>query len=109
MSISLQEIIQMQASTYKTHLFISILLMFCYHFLQNLSGNPKCSLLVAKDLEDRTDTVITVYGDAVPVIPFLFLLCTPVVYILSCMFSPVTFLYRHIAKCLLLNCSVYVI
>jgi len=34
---------------------------------KNLSGNPKCSLLVAKDPEDRTDTVITVYGDAVPV------------------------------------------
>nr|CAB3458394.1 unnamed protein product [Digitaria exilis] len=34
---------------------------------KNLSGNPKCSLIVAKDPEDRTDTVITVYGDAVPV------------------------------------------
>ncbi|KAG2646343.1 hypothetical protein PVAP13_2KG491800 [Panicum virgatum] len=34
---------------------------------KNLSGNPKCSLLIAKDPEDRTDTVITVYGDAVPV------------------------------------------
>ncbi|OEL17154.1 hypothetical protein BAE44_0021826 [Dichanthelium oligosanthes] len=34
---------------------------------KNLSGNPKCSLLVAKDPEDRTDTVITVYGDVVPV------------------------------------------
>ncbi|WVZ66452.1 hypothetical protein U9M48_015664 [Paspalum notatum var. saurae] len=34
---------------------------------KNLYGNPKCSLLVAKDPEDRTDTVITVYGDAVPV------------------------------------------
>ncbi|XP_025803785.1 uncharacterized protein LOC112882842 isoform X2 [Panicum hallii] len=34
---------------------------------KNLSGNPKCSLVVAKDPEDRTDTVITVYGDAVPV------------------------------------------
>jgi hypothetical protein len=43
--------------------------------LQNLSGNPKCSLLVAKDPEDRTDTVITVYGDAVPVISSL--LCFP--------------------------------
>jgi putative heme iron utilization protein len=34
---------------------------------KNLSGNPKCSLVVAKDPEDRTDTVITVYGDAVPI------------------------------------------
>uniref|UniRef100_A0A0D9X0N1 DUF2470 domain-containing protein n=1 Tax=Leersia perrieri TaxID=77586 RepID=A0A0D9X0N1_9ORYZ len=34
---------------------------------KNLSGNPKCSLLVAKDPDDRTDTVITVYGDATPV------------------------------------------
>ncbi|XP_052163881.1 glutamyl-tRNA reductase-binding protein, chloroplastic isoform X2 [Oryza glaberrima] len=34
---------------------------------KNLSENPKCSLLVAKDPEDRTDTVITVYGDATPV------------------------------------------
>uniref|UniRef100_A0A0D3GSP0 DUF2470 domain-containing protein n=1 Tax=Oryza barthii TaxID=65489 RepID=A0A0D3GSP0_9ORYZ len=33
---------------------------------KNLSENPKCSLLVAKDPEDRTDTVITVYGDATP-------------------------------------------
>ncbi|KAL5198951.1 hypothetical protein ABZP36_002463 [Zizania latifolia] len=34
---------------------------------KNLSGNSTCSLLVAKDPEDRTDTVITVYGDATPV------------------------------------------
>lgn len=34
---------------------------------KNLSENYKCSLLVAKDPEDRTDTVITVYGDAMPV------------------------------------------
>ncbi|XP_051215226.1 glutamyl-tRNA reductase-binding protein, chloroplastic [Lolium perenne] len=34
---------------------------------KNLSGSTKCSLLVAKDPEDRTDTVITVYGDATPV------------------------------------------
>ncbi|KQK15594.1 hypothetical protein BRADI_1g23900v3 [Brachypodium distachyon] len=34
---------------------------------KNLSGSSKCSLLVAKDPEDRTDTVITVYGDATPV------------------------------------------
>ncbi|XP_037484444.1 uncharacterized protein LOC119363232 isoform X2 [Triticum dicoccoides] len=34
---------------------------------KNLAGSSKCSLLVAKDPEDRTDTVITVYGDATPV------------------------------------------
>ncbi|VAH28413.1 unnamed protein product [Triticum turgidum subsp. durum] len=34
---------------------------------KNLAGSTKCSLLVAKDPEDRTDTVITVYGDATPV------------------------------------------
>ncbi|KAJ3674622.1 hypothetical protein LUZ60_005238 [Juncus effusus] len=34
---------------------------------KNISGNPKCSLLVAKDPEDRTDTVITLYGDAITV------------------------------------------
>lgn len=44
-----------------------ILILFFFFFLQNLSENPKCSLLVAKDPEDRTDTVITVYGDATPV------------------------------------------
>ncbi|RRT64313.1 hypothetical protein B296_00036955 [Ensete ventricosum] len=35
--------------------------------MQNLFANPKCSLLVAKDPEDRTDIVVTLYGDAVPV------------------------------------------
>uniref|UniRef100_R7W698 Uncharacterized protein n=1 Tax=Aegilops tauschii TaxID=37682 RepID=R7W698_AEGTA len=34
---------------------------------KNLAGSTKCSLLVAKDPEDRRDTVITVYGDATPV------------------------------------------
>nr|GMD47844.1 Glutamyl-tRNA reductase-binding protein [Ipomoea batatas] len=34
---------------------------------KDLLANPKCSLLVAKDPEDRTDLVIIVYGDAVPV------------------------------------------
>lgn len=38
-------------------------------FLQDLLANSKCSLLVAKDPEDRTDLVITVHGDAVPVSP----------------------------------------
>lgn len=42
---------------------------FVATILQNLAGSTKCSLLVAKDPEDRTDTVITVYGDATPVIP----------------------------------------
>ncbi|XP_078149730.1 FMN binding protein isoform X1 [Carex rostrata] len=34
---------------------------------KNLSANANCCLLVAKDPEDRTDTVITLYGDAIPV------------------------------------------
>nr|XP_043610769.1 uncharacterized protein LOC122582441 [Erigeron canadensis] len=34
---------------------------------KDLLANPKCSLLVAKDPEDRTDLIITVHGDAVPV------------------------------------------
>ncbi|KAL7134046.1 hypothetical protein ABFS83_11G000800 [Erythranthe nasuta] len=34
---------------------------------KDLVANPKCSLLVAKDSEDRTDLVITVHGDAIPV------------------------------------------
>ncbi|CAA6659093.1 unnamed protein product [Spirodela intermedia] len=32
---------------------------------KNLQANPKCSLLVAKDPEDRTDLVVTLYGDAI--------------------------------------------
>ncbi|KNA16528.1 hypothetical protein SOVF_088160 [Spinacia oleracea] len=34
---------------------------------QDLLANPQCSLLVAKDPEDRTDLVITLHGDAVAV------------------------------------------
>ncbi|GER57119.1 root border cell-specific protein-like protein [Striga asiatica] len=34
---------------------------------KDLLANPKCSLLVAKDPEDRTDLVIVVHGDATPV------------------------------------------
>ncbi|KAK4413101.1 hypothetical protein Salat_2957300 [Sesamum alatum] len=34
---------------------------------KDLLANPKCSLLVAKDPDDRTDLVITVHGDALPV------------------------------------------
>lgn len=34
---------------------------------KNLSCNPKCSLLVAKDPQDRTDVIITLHGDATPV------------------------------------------
>ncbi|KAG0466890.1 hypothetical protein HPP92_018470 [Vanilla planifolia] len=34
---------------------------------KNLLANPRCSLLVAKDPEDRTDIVITLMGDAVVV------------------------------------------
>lgn len=35
--------------------------------MQDLTANPKCSLLVARDPEDRTDLVITLHGDAVSV------------------------------------------
>ena len=41
-------------------------------FLQDLIANPKCSLLVAKDPEDRTDLVITLHGDSIPVSFFPF-------------------------------------
>ncbi|KAL3625486.1 hypothetical protein CASFOL_030940 [Castilleja foliolosa] len=34
---------------------------------KDLLANPKCSLLVAKDPEDRTDLVIVVHGVAIPV------------------------------------------
>ncbi|XP_059668197.1 uncharacterized protein LOC132313448 [Cornus florida] len=34
---------------------------------KDLLSNPKCSLLVAKDPEDRTDLIITVHGDAISV------------------------------------------
>ncbi|CAH9098903.1 unnamed protein product [Cuscuta epithymum] len=34
---------------------------------QDLLANPKCSLLVAKDPEDRTDLIINVHGDAIAV------------------------------------------
>ncbi|KAI7731436.1 hypothetical protein M8C21_007806 [Ambrosia artemisiifolia] len=34
---------------------------------KDLLANSKCSLLMAKDPDDRTDLVITVHGDAVPV------------------------------------------
>lgn len=35
--------------------------------MQELTVNPKCSLLVARDPEDRTDLVITLHGDAISV------------------------------------------
>lgn len=35
---------------------------------KNLMSNPKCSLLVAKDPEDRTDVVVTLYGDVTAVL-----------------------------------------
>ncbi|PNX65121.1 root border cell-specific protein, partial [Trifolium pratense] len=31
----------------------------------DLAANPKCSVLLARDPEDRTDLVITLHGDAV--------------------------------------------
>ncbi|KAK9725661.1 hypothetical protein RND81_05G160700 [Saponaria officinalis] len=34
---------------------------------KDLLANPKCSLLIAKDPDDRTDLVITLHGDAVTV------------------------------------------
>nr|XP_043610917.1 uncharacterized protein LOC122582570 isoform X2 [Erigeron canadensis] len=34
---------------------------------KDLLANPKCSLLVAKDPEDRTDLIITLHGDVVSV------------------------------------------
>ncbi|XP_062113403.1 uncharacterized protein LOC133824525 [Humulus lupulus] len=34
---------------------------------KDLAANGKCSLLVARDPEDRTDLVITLHGDAIPV------------------------------------------
>lgn len=37
------------------------------HFVQDLLANPKCSLVVARDPEDRTDLVITLHGDAISV------------------------------------------
>jgi hypothetical protein len=33
--------------------------------LQDLAANPKCSVLLARDPEDRTDLVITIHGDAI--------------------------------------------
>uniref|UniRef100_A0A6N2M818 Pyridoxamine 5'-phosphate oxidase N-terminal domain-containing protein n=1 Tax=Salix viminalis TaxID=40686 RepID=A0A6N2M818_SALVM len=44
-----------------------IQLSLCPICLKNCCFNPKCSLLVAKDPEDRTDLVITLHGDAIPV------------------------------------------
>ncbi|KAK4800201.1 hypothetical protein SAY86_025566 [Trapa natans] len=37
-----------------------------YHS-KDLLSNPKCSLLVARDPDDRTDLVITVHGDAIAI------------------------------------------
>ncbi|XP_057982859.1 uncharacterized protein LOC131167865 [Malania oleifera] len=34
---------------------------------KDLSANPKCSLLIARDPEDRTDLIITLHGDAISV------------------------------------------
>ncbi|KAL5547274.1 hypothetical protein UlMin_006961 [Ulmus minor] len=34
---------------------------------EDLTANVKCSLLVARDPDDRTDLVITLHGDAIPV------------------------------------------
>lgn len=53
------------------------------YFLQDLLANPKCSLLVAKDPEDRTDLVITVHGDAVSVSSSSLQLCIMLLFIIS--------------------------
>ncbi|PRQ45928.1 putative FMN-binding split barrel [Rosa chinensis] len=34
---------------------------------KDLTQNPKCSLLVARDPEDKTDLLVTLHGDAIPV------------------------------------------
>ncbi|XP_004288416.1 PREDICTED: uncharacterized protein LOC101314217 [Fragaria vesca subsp. vesca] len=34
---------------------------------KDLTQNPKCSLLIARDPEDRTDLLVTLHGDAIPV------------------------------------------
>ncbi|XP_047338062.1 glutamyl-tRNA reductase-binding protein, chloroplastic [Impatiens glandulifera] len=34
---------------------------------KDLLANPKCSLLVARDPEDRTDLIVTIHGDAISV------------------------------------------
>lgn len=45
--------------------------------MQNLATNPKCSLLVAKEPEDRGTLVVTLHGDAVAVryIAYFFFPC----------------------------------
>lgn len=49
------------------HIVLEFTSLIGSYFLQDLLANPKCSLLVPKDPEDRTDLVITVHGDAVSV------------------------------------------
>ncbi|PWA99769.1 hypothetical protein CTI12_AA002960 [Artemisia annua] len=56
------------ASLFQTkHSFKSVNLCELRTEERDLMANPKCSLLVAKDPEDRTDMIITLYGDAIPV------------------------------------------
>lgn len=50
----------------------------------------KCSLLVAKDPEDKTDLLITLHGDAIPVSSFFLLFLQ---FLFSCM--PVMHLDIH--------------
>lgn len=53
------------------------------HFMQDLLANSKCSLLVARDPEDRTDLVITLHGDAINVSCIVY--CTSFYCWLSCL------------------------
>ncbi|KAK9986581.1 hypothetical protein SO802_031532 [Lithocarpus litseifolius] len=45
---------------------------------KDLTVNPKCSLLVARDPEDRTDLVITLHGDGISIsVGYLLIIYTP--------------------------------
>lgn len=68
MMLSSQFLCTLRSATdwrYFFHLIYCLLIKVT--FLQDLLANPKCSLLVAKDPEDRTDLVITLHGDVVSV------------------------------------------
>lgn len=56
--------------------------------MQDLTANPKCSLLVARDPEDRTDLVITLHGDAITVsYGLLFISLIYMIYVFSFPFT----------------------
>lgn len=54
-------------STYPSKSLLLLLKSLVFCTLQDLTANPKCALLVARDPEDRTDLVITLHGDAIVV------------------------------------------